>query len=195
MRKLVFCIAALCMAFCGLTSCSDTEEIKTTTDNIITAKPLAVSSLTRATGDNAEYGEAYQLSSTTTTMVTNTYLSTDYNSAVSMILNKNGEEAYYLRFVITGENPAGGLDFTAFNEDGDPILDGNYNEPAGLFGITKVYGKDVITRASAAFWGCHISVWTAGLIWSAAAGTVSAGAGAAVGIAFTASAAGLCSDL
>lgn len=85
--------------------------------------------------------------------------------------------------------------YTAFNELGEPVMGGTFNYQTSMFSIDKVYGNDLVTRASAASWGCNMGLMAAGLAWSIPASMVSMGASVAISIAYTAAAVQFCNGL
>lgn len=170
------------------------QENKGTRNDIIleTLKPSAT---TRSSYNLDEYQEAYRCSSETSSLTADIYLSNDEKEAVTLILNADFEPAYYLKFKTEGTDKNNSTIFTALNEFDEPIMSGKYNYENCYFEITDVYGNDVVTRASAASWGCNLSLWACGTIWGTAVGLVSGGAGILVGLAYTAAAVQICDGL
>lgn len=142
-----------------------------------------------------EYKEAYRCSSENSSLIADIYLSEDYKEAVTLILNKELEPAYYLKFKIEGIDDNNVAMFTAFNEFENPIMSGKYSYENCYFEITDVYGNDLVTRASAASWGCNLSLWACGAVWGTAVGMVSMGGGLLVSLAYTAAAVQICDGL
>lgn len=142
-----------------------------------------------------EYREAYRCSSESSSLIADIYLLEDNKEAITLILNKELKLAYYLKFKIKGVDYNNATLFTAFNEFEEPIMSGKYDYENCYFEITDVYGNDVVTRASAASWGCNLSLWACGAIWGAAVGTISGGAGLLVSLAYTAAAVQICDGL
>ena len=199
--KLIIATLFVAFACCSCQNDSDLSDSSTEqqevkgTKNDIHLKAITPSSTTRADGELPKYTEAYRCSSEKSTLVADIYLSEKYDEAVTIILNKDLEPAYYLKFKMEGTDVDKATKFTAFNEFDEPIMSGKYNETKCYFEITDVYGNDVVTRASAASWGCNLSLWACGTIWSVAAGTASLGAGVVVGLAYTAAAVQICDGL
>jgi len=173
----------------------DNKPVVSGTRNDITLETLKLSATTRSSYGLDENQEAYRCSSKTSSLTADIYLSDDKKEAVTLILNADLDPAYYLKFKTEGTDNNNSTIFTAFNEFDEPIMSGKYNYENCYFEITDVYGNDVVTRASAASWGCSLSLWACGTIWGTAVGMVSGGAGLLVGLAYTAAAVQICDGL
>lgn len=187
------CLAACILSFC---CCSDENEDTvelTTNKNVINIKPISVQ--TKSFNEFGEFTEGYHCTSPTSSLDSNIYIDDDRTEVITLILNKENIPAYFLRFKINEKLPDSSVSFTAFNELNEPIMDGLYNDKKSFIEFTRIYGNDVITRASARSWGCNLSLWACGTIWSIAVGSVSMGAGALVGLAYTAAAVQICDGL
>lgn len=203
MKSSKVALAALLLAVFTCSCQSDFDDNKPTvvsqdnkgTRSDITLESLTPSVVTRGNYDIEEYPEAYRCSSETSSLIADIYLSEDNEEAVTLILNKELEPAYYLKFRIEGVDRDNATMFTAFNEFEEPIMSGKYNYGDCYFEITDVYGNDVVTRASAASWGCNLGLWACGAIWGTAVGAVSGGAGLLVSLAYTAAAVQICDGL
>lgn len=93
------------------------------------------------------------------------------------------------------------IEFTCFNNLHEPIMSGVYDFNSCNLRLTQIYDNSpLMTRASAAAWGCNLSLSAAGGVWGyavsfAVAGPAGAVAGAAIGLAYTAFAVYACDGL
>lgn len=140
--------------------------------------------------------EGYRCSSPASSLVSNIYVDTIRNVSVVDMLNNEGDVAYSLKVRFEGKgNQPNVYEYTAYNEVGEPVMGGTYDFQKSTFDINKVYGNDVVTRASAASWGCNLGLQAAGLAWSIPLGMVSMGASVAVSIAYSVAAIEICDGL
>ena len=203
MKSLKVAFAALWLGIITCSCQSDFDDNKSVVmsqesegaRNDITLEVLKSSVVSRGDFDLEEYPEAYRCSSETSSLIADIYLSGDYEEATTLILNADLEPAYCLKFNTEGIDCENATMFTAFNELDEPIMSGKYNYTDCYLEITAVYGNDVVTRASAASWGCNLALWTCGTIWSVAVGSVSFGGGLLLGLAYTAAAIQICDGL
>lgn len=190
------CLFIVIITVTNLTSCTnDYEEepvLKPQKEISITSIPCT--GITRA--DGGSYLEAYRCTSETSSLVSNIYIDSTYNKAWINMLNSTNEVAYSLEICIdSSTKDKDAYRYTAYNEMGEPIMGGIYNCKSSAFSIDKVYGNDLVTRASAASWGCNLGLMAAGLAWSIPAGMVSMGASVLISVAYTAAAIQICDGL
>lgn len=184
------------MTITSTTSCSNDsiEEPVSTHKREITISPIPPTGFTRADGET--YSEAFRCSSASSSLVSNIYVDSTYNKAWINMLNSTDEVAYSLDIRIDpSKGSKDSYKYTAFNELGEPVMGGTFNYQTSMFSIDKVYGNDLVTRASAASWGCNMGLMAAGLAWSIPASMVSMGASVAISIAYTAAAIQFCNGL
>lgn len=192
----MLCSLAVFVTITGITSCSNdsTEELASSTKKEITIHPITPTGFTRT--DGGTYSEAYRCSSTSSSLVSNIYVDSTYNKAWINMLNSADDVAYSLDIRIDPSKVSkNSYRYTAFNELGEPVMGGTFNYQTSMFSIDKVYGNDLVTRASAASWGCNMGLMAAGLAWSIPASMVSMGASVAISIAYTAAAVQFCNGL
>jgi len=191
MESLACAIVCMFMVSCN----NDAEEpIPSKESRIIDVTPISTTPVTRTFDNN--YIEGYHCTSNTSSLVADIYINAEYSGAWVNMLNKENEVAYCIRMEYDGIHVDSSLiQYTAYNELGDPIMSGTYNMEKAQFDITQVYGNDVVTRASAAAWGCNLGLFVAGLAWSVPAGMVSLGASIAISAAYTAAAIQICDGL
>ena len=158
------------------------------------ATPISVSKQTKAF-ISEDYGEAYHCTSKESPLVADVIIGDDCDKITCVAYNDEGEASFSLNFIINEIDDCGTAYYTAYNELEEPILSAKYNLKVGYMEITEVFVNDIVTRASVAAWGCNISIGLCGAIWSTAFGMVSAGAGFAVGLAYTCMAIEFCSGL
>ncbi len=177
-------------------SCSNNNEQGSVLSDVYTviATPAIITEQTRSFLGEEQF-EVYHCTSKESPVVADVILSEDPNNIISAMYNNEGEVAFYLNLKISQIDEYGTAHYTAFNEFGEPILSAKYNSEQGYMEITDVFVNDIVTRASVAAWGCNLSIGLCGAIWSTAFGMVSAGAGFAVGLAYTCMAIQFCGDL
>ena len=192
----MLCCLVVFVTITGIMSCSNdcTEEPASSTKKEIVIHPITPTGFTRT--DGGTYSEAYRCSSESSSLVSDIYVDSAYNGAWINMLNSTNEVAYSLEIRIDHSLENGNTyGYTAYNEVGEPVMGGTYNYQTSMFSIDKVYGNDLVTRASAASWGCNIGLMAAGLAWSIPASMVSMGASIAISIAYTAAAVQICDGL
>lgn len=192
----MLCCLVVFLTITSITSCSNdsTEEPVSTPKKEIIIHPIPSTNFTRT--DGGTYSEAYRCSSNTSSLVSDIYVDSTHNGAWINMLNSANEVAYSLEIRIEHSSENGNTyGYTAYNELGEPVMGGTYNYQTSMFSIDNVYGNDLVTRASAASWGCNMGLMAAGLAWSIPASMVSMGASVAISIAYTAAAVQFCNGL
>lgn len=178
-------------------SCSNDDSI-TTPDtkqkNEINVSKIENPAQTRSELLTDSYTEGYLCTSPTSSIAAEIYPQNGGKEVKTFLLNDQNEVGYVVNFKIEEEEEGGALRFTAYNEFAEPLFAGLFVS-GSYIAITNVYGNDVLTRASAAAWGCNIGLWACGTVWSIGFGMVSMGAGVAVGLAYTCLAVAACDGL
>ena len=184
------------IAVSSLMSCANDYEDETVLNSRREISITSIPCTTKTRTEGKFYSEAYRCSSETSSLVSNIYVDSTYNRAWIDMLNSTNEVAYSLEICIdsyTKDEETYG--YTVYNEMGEPIMGGIYNYKNSTISIDRVYENDIVTRASAASWGCNLGLMAAGLVWSVPAGIVSVGASVLISVAYTAAAIEICDGL
>ncbi|MDH6313075.1 hypothetical protein M2137_001862 [Parabacteroides sp. PFB2-10] len=194
MKKYLFFILAIGVL---ISSCSNEERgdsSKKNNLNLIKSEPISTPLISKSF-DSGLYSEAYRCSSEASNVVADIFVDEDHNESVAFLLSSQGDVVHEFHFKVDSYLSDYACEFTGYNELGEPLMSGIFDIENQFMQITDVYGNVVFTKASAAAWGCGLSIGLVGAIWSTAAGMVSAGAGFVVGMSYTAMAIAVCDGL
>lgn len=194
MRNFLFAI--LCsVLFCSCNNRDLTSSVSEGEQVNIIDTELILPTKTRSEVNSNNIFTGYLCTSESSSLRLEVYPSENNMETYSYMVDKGGNILHLLKFKIDSFVSDGICKFTALNELNEPVMSGVYNTVNSQIEITDIYGNDVVTRASAAAWGCGLAMGIAGGIWSTAAGMVSAGAGFIVGLSYTAMAIAMCDGL
>ena len=164
--------------------------------NVFNAELITASNTIRNEVNKNSHTEGYLCTSETSSLKSEIYVDPINEETIAYIIGKDDEVVHMLKFQVDFYEADNKICmFTVYNEFDEPIISGIFDTIHRLSQITQIYNNDTPTRASVAAWGCTLSLGIVGGIWSTAAGMVSAGAGFAVGMAYTVMAMGFCGDL
>lgn len=144
------------------------------------------------------YHEGYQCSSSESNLVANIYTNSEQVESISQILDDKGEILYTFKNKIDSYISENSCYFILYDELNQPILRYLYDDLKQQIEIVDIYNPEHAvnaTRASAASWGCQLSIGIVGITFSTIVGSVSMGAGAVVGVSYMLLAITMCDGL
>lgn len=185
MKKILSLSLAAFVSFSVFISCSESQTEPAVQRNTIDVTPIVATKTAEGTEVNANSGAiGYHCTSNTSSVVCDIYPEGDFSEATTVIYNE-GTPSSLIRFHLDPAQPDGSCRFVTYNESYEPLITGIFNQQSGYISFDYIF-PDTVQTKSMFGWACNMSLGTAGLIWSTAAGAVSMGAGFVVGLAFTA---------
>jgi hypothetical protein len=194
--KTVYLFFILTIGFL-ISSCSNENgesNVKKNSLNLIKSESISIPLITKSF-DSHLFSEGYRCSSETSNVVADIFVNNENNESIAFLRSSQGDIIHEFHFKVDLYMSSYACKFTGYNELGDPLMSGIFDIENQFIQITDIYGNIVLTKASAAAWGCGLGIGLAGAIWSTAAGMVSAGAGFAVGLTYTMLAIAACDGL
>lgn len=179
-----------------LTSCNNDNlrEVTVADEKIIDIEKITSNTQTRSDLLGNNYTNAFHCSSKSSSVIADIFINDQADEATAQLLNENNEVAYILRFKMN-EIKEGKIYFTTYNENDEPIMSGTFDSYNMTYEIPTFYGNDVVTRVSAASWGCNLGMFAAGVAWSAPAAMISGGLSIGISLAYTCAAIAICDGL
>lgn len=173
----------LCLSCLLFSSCNKAEPLANDESRVITANPIYSSNDFGTRSDTDTEIVGYHCSSSSSNIICDIFPDYSNTTANSVLYDSDGYPLTTVSFSLGEIEEDGSCHFITYNRQNEPLLSGIFNEQLGYIIFDSTY--NVATRSSFG-WVCNMSLGTAGLIWSTAAGMVSAGAGFVVGLAYTA---------